>query len=98
MSTDIPPGVHGSAAPPRNGFGIASLALGIVQFPVGLFCVLGIICGALAIIFGWLGMGRASRGEATNGGQAKAGFILGIVGVVLALAFAAILIVVAASD
>ncbi len=67
--------------------GIAALVLGIAQFPLGLFCFLGLICGILAIVLGRLGMGKAKRGEATNGGIAKAGLILGIVGVALLALF-----------
>jgi uncharacterized membrane protein len=58
--------------------GVASLVLGIIGL---LFA--GVILGVLAIIFGNIGMNRAKRGEATNGGMAKAGLILGIIGVVL---------------
>ncbi|MEU4352535.1 DUF4190 domain-containing protein [Streptomyces sp. NPDC023838] len=68
---------------PLNGFGTTALVLGIVS--VVLFCLwgLGIILGILALVFGFLGRGRARRGEATNGGQALAGIILGAVGIVV---------------
>jgi len=58
--------------------GTAALVFGILQF----FCfpLLGSI---LAIIFGRIGMTRADQGLATNRGSAKAGFILGIIGLVL---------------
>jgi len=70
------------AAPvtPSNGMGIASLIFGIVQF----FCI-PFIGGILAIVFGRIGINKAKRGEATNGGVAKAGFWLGIVGLVLSV-------------
>jgi uncharacterized membrane protein len=58
--------------------GTAALVLGIVQF----FC-LGTIGAILAVIFGKIGMNRADQGLATNRGAAKAGFILGIIGLVL---------------
>ena len=66
---------------PRNGFGVAALVLGIIGL------LFGLIFGVLAIIFGSLGMKRAQRGEATNGGQAKAGFILGIISVALGVVY-----------
>ena len=68
------------AAAPSNGMGVAALIMGILQF----FC-LSIVGAILAIIFGKIGMDKAARGEATNGGVAKAGFILGIIGVILSV-------------
>ncbi len=76
---------------PRNGLGLASLILGIVGFPVSLFCFLGVICSILAIVFGYIGGNRAERGEATNAGQAKLGLILGVIGIVFMIALIAIL-------
>ncbi|MFN8126192.1 MAG: pentapeptide repeat-containing protein [Candidatus Nanopelagicales bacterium] len=58
--------------------GSAALVMGILQF-----VCLGFLGSILAIIFGKIGMNKANRGEATNGGVAKAGFILGIIGLVL---------------
>ncbi|AXE23222.1 hypothetical protein C0216_06930 [Streptomyces globosus] len=78
-------------AQPRNGFGVAALVLGIVAV-VG--CALNFIAvglGVAAIVFGVLGRSRAARGEATNGGMALAGLILGVTGALLGalmLAFA----------
>ncbi|WP_194926484.1 DUF4190 domain-containing protein [Catenulispora pinisilvae] len=66
-------------APPvrrRNGMGVAALVLGVVGFLVG-------PCSILAIIFGRIGLNRVARGEATNRGVAQAGFVLGIVTLVL---------------
>jgi len=60
--------------------GIAALVMGILQF----FC-LGIIGSILAIVFGRIGMKRAAQGLATNGGVAKAGYYLGIIGVILSV-------------
>ncbi|MCW2743752.1 MAG: hypothetical protein JWM48_302 [Mycobacterium sp.] len=81
---------YGYGQPPRNGFGIAALVLGILAL---IFCwtiVGGILFGILAIIFGILGRGRARRGEASNGGLALAGLITGAVGLVLAVVFAVV--------
>ena len=76
--TPAPPVVPGTA--PSNGMGVASLVFGIVQW----FC-LPFIGSILAIVFGRIGINKAKRGEATNGGMAKAGFWLGIVGLVLSV-------------
>lgn len=72
---------------PANGMGIASLVLGLIS--VAGFCMygLGIILGVLALIFGLIGRGRVTKGEANNGGVALAGIILGSVGIVVSAAF-----------
>lgn len=54
---------------PKNGFGITALCLALVGLVFGLIPLTGfiaVICGALAVLFGLLGVGRAGRGEATN--------------------------------
>lgn len=63
---------------PQNGLGTAALTLGIL----GLFCF-PLISSLLAIIFGRIGMTRADQGYATNRGSAKAGFVLGIIGLII---------------
>lgn len=75
------------AKAPENGLGTAALVMGILQF----LC-LGLIGSILAIIFGKIGMNKADRGEATNRGVAKAGFILGIIGAVLTVIGTAIVV------
>ncbi|WP_228031631.1 DUF4190 domain-containing protein, partial [Streptomyces phyllanthi] len=78
-------GWPGMPPEPSNGMGIASLSLGIIG--AVLFCLwpLAIVLGALALIFGVIGHGKARRGEATNPGQALAGMICGAVGIALGL-------------
>jgi hypothetical protein len=73
--------------PPQNGMGVAAMVLGILS--CALFCMYGIlslVLGVLAIVFGTKGRKRAERGEATNHGQAQAGFIMGIIGTILGVA------------
>ncbi|MBV9013093.1 MAG: DUF4190 domain-containing protein [Pseudonocardiales bacterium] len=72
-------------APPRNGFGVAALVLGLLALLVSWTVIGGIILGALALIFGLLGQARAKRGEATNGGMSIAGVVLGIIGLLIAI-------------
>ncbi|WP_405805765.1 DUF4190 domain-containing protein [Streptomyces sp. NBC_00210] len=77
-------GQTGWQAAPANGMGITAMVLGILS--VCLFCLYGIVAvvlGVLALIFGILGRKRAQRGEATNGGMALAGIILGSVGIAI---------------
>jgi heme/copper-type cytochrome/quinol oxidase subunit 2 len=62
--------------------GVAALVLGIIAVVLFMTHVFAIVLGVLAVIFGGVGRGKASRGEATNGGQALAGLILGAVGIV----------------
>lgn len=87
-------GGYGSPYPygtaPKNGLGTAALVLGIIGVVLSWTVYLGVILGALAIIFGGIGLGRAKRGEATNRGSAMAGLVLGIV----AIALLALLVVV----
>ncbi|MFD0550099.1 DUF4190 domain-containing protein [Streptomyces rectiviolaceus] len=90
-----PPAYGWPAMPmaPANGMGVTALVLGIIA--AAGFCLwpLAIVLGILAIIFGSIGRGRAKRGEATNPGQALAGIICGIAGIVLGVALLVVLIV-----
>ncbi|MFI6860942.1 DUF4190 domain-containing protein [Streptomyces sp. NPDC050421] len=72
---------------PANGMGVASLVLGIISVVTFCMCGLGIVLGLLALIFGLIGRGRATRGEADNGGVALAGIITGAVGLVISAVF-----------
>lgn len=77
---------------PQNGMGTAALVFGILHF----FCF-PVIGAVLAIIFGKIGMNKAEQGLATNGGVAKAGFILGIIGAILTVIGIVVYIVVFAA-
>ncbi|MDP4691106.1 MAG: DUF4190 domain-containing protein, partial [Candidatus Nanopelagicales bacterium] len=74
-----PPPPPPSVPPPQNGMGTAALVLSIL----GLVGCIPLIGSILGIIFGRIGMKNAAEGRATNGGAAKAGFIIGIVSLVL---------------
>ncbi|MEU1048214.1 DUF4190 domain-containing protein [Streptomyces sp. NPDC005897] len=80
-------GWPGMQAPPQNGLGTAAMVLGILA--CALFCLYGVVSlvlGILAVIFGIKGRRKAESGLATNHGQAQAGFVMGIVGIVLGVA------------
>ncbi|HEY5336364.1 MAG TPA: DUF4190 domain-containing protein [Mycobacteriales bacterium] len=74
------------APPPRNGFGVTALVLGIIGLLTSWFLI-GVLPGVLAVVFGALGRGRAKRREATNRGMATAGIVLGILAIVVWIAF-----------
>lgn len=61
---------------PQNGLGVAALVLSIL----GIVGCIPFVGGVLGVVFGILGMKNADRGIANNKGTAKAGLIIGIVG------------------
>lgn len=69
-----------------NGMGIAALVLGILAILTCWFIVGGFF-GLLALIFGIIGRGKAKRGEASNGGMALTGIILGVISMLVAIVF-----------
>jgi uncharacterized membrane protein HdeD (DUF308 family) len=76
--------------PLRNGVGVAALVCGIVSLVLALlilFFPIAALLGLVAIILGIVGLSRASRGEASNRGQALAGLITGLLGLALAVFF-----------
>lgn len=82
-----PYGPYGMAAPsPRNGMGLAGMVLGIISVVLFITSWIAVILGILAIVFSAIGRGRVKQGLATNGGQAKAGLICGIIGTILGVA------------
>lgn len=77
---------YGGYAPPpsspQNGLGIAALVTAIIAL---LTVVGGVVLGVVAVILGFLGWGKAKRGEATNGGVAIAGIVLGFLSIIEAI-------------
>ncbi len=69
-------------AAPQNGLGIASLVTAIIAL---LSVVGGVVLGVVAVILGFLGWGKAKRGQATNGGVAVAGIVLGFLSIIEAV-------------
>lgn len=84
-----PPMPYGDYPPPvvRNGLGVAALVVGIVGIILCFTVVGGVIPGIVAVVLGLVGRARAKRGEATNGGVALAGIIVGAIAIVAGLAF-----------
>lgn len=67
---------------PKNGMGVAALVVAIIAL---ISVIGGVVLGIVAIVLGFLGWQRAKRGEATNGGIAIAGIVLGILSIVEAV-------------
>lgn len=91
-----PPGATphgGSPEQPSNGMGLTALILGIIAIPLVCCAYLGIPLGIVAVVLGWLGKGKAERGEATNRGQALAGLICGAIAVILGILLLLLLVI-----
>jgi hypothetical protein len=85
MDASAPPSApvyHRTAAPMRNGLGVAALACGLAGILLGqvplLFFGSGAL-GVLAIVFGVIGIRRALRGSASNRAMAVTGLVAGVV-------------------
>ena len=75
----------------HNGLGVAAMVLGILSLVfMILFPPIGVVLGILALVFGIIGVRRVGRGEATNRGQAMAGWITGVIGLLISVALLAI--------
>ena len=78
------------AAAPKNGLGIAALIVGILSLPAAFTIFGGFILGVIAIVLGFIGYRRARTGEATNGGMAIGGIVLGVLGVIVSAVLIAV--------
>jgi hypothetical protein len=74
---------------PRNGLGVAALVLAIIALVASCSVIGGLVLGITAVILGFMGRGRVSRGEANNGGIAMTGIVLGALAVIISGAFIA---------
>jgi hypothetical protein len=86
----MPQGQQPYGAAPQNGMGTAALILSIL----GIIGCIPFVGGILGIVFGKMGMKNAEEGRANNYGQARAGFIIGIISLILWGVIAAIYIIV----
>jgi hypothetical protein len=82
-----PPQPYASYTPPptapKNGLGIAALITAIISLPAALSVFGGFLLGIVAVVLGFIGYNRSKRGEATNGGVAISGIVLGFLGIIL---------------
>ncbi|PJN42042.1 hypothetical protein CG747_05235 [Streptomyces sp. CB02959] len=82
--------------PPGNGMPIAALVLGLVGIGLGLFVVLFWVSwlpAALAVVFGCVGLSQVHSGRATKKAMALSGVIMGVIGLLLAVATAVFTVV-----
>ena len=95
-TTTAPTGPADQAAvqqAPRDGLGLAAFVLGVFGLILVFFIPVGFlgagIVGIIGLILGFLGRGRARRGQATNGRTALWGIILSALTVALSMYAAA---------
>jgi Domain of unknown function (DUF4190) len=81
----------------KTGRATAALVLGIISIPTFFIWPISVVLGILAIVIGTMARTDIRRHGYTNGGQAKAGIILGIAGIVLAIGFI-VVVAIAASN
>lgn len=70
----------------RNGAGTGAMVVAVTALVMSWSVVGGIVGGAVAIVLGIAGRGRARRGEADNGPVATAGAALGAVAIAVGIA------------
>lgn len=96
MSTTPPPPPPPPPAPvPAGGGGTSENSNGTIALVTGIlsFFVCPIILSIVAIVFGRKGMASAAAGRADNGGQAKAGYIMGLISLILGVIFIVLYII-----
>lgn len=81
-----PPAYAGPPQPSGAGMGIAGFVTGLIGLLLCWLPGLGVICAALGVIFGAIGMNQLKR-TGGNPGLAIAGLVLGVLGVVLFVVF-----------
>jgi len=78
------PPTAGSAK--RSGRAMTALIIGIISIPAAVIALLGVVLGIIAIVLGATARSDARRNRLLGEGQATAGLICGIVGLILGLA------------
>lgn len=88
-------GTAWAGAPLPQGTAVAAMVLGIVGLVLTATCwgsFVGILVAPLALVLGVVARRKADRGEAGGRGYATSGFVMGLVGTVLAALMVAFLI------
>jgi uncharacterized integral membrane protein len=79
----MPPQTQPARPVSGGGMATAALVFGILALITSFTLVGGLLLGLLALIFGVIGLRRASRGLALGRGRAIAGIILGVLAIVV---------------
>jgi hypothetical protein len=97
-SSDLPPAPPPMPTVPAttategsNGLAVASLVLGILAVVLFFTFWIPIVLGILAIVFGAIGIARANKMGGRQKGLAIAGIVCGAAGIVIGIAFFALL-------
>lgn len=69
----------------RNGFGVASVILGVIALPTSLL-VFGVVFGLAALATGIVARVRVTRDKAGNRAVAEVGIVLGAVSIIASVA------------
>ncbi|MFD2077628.1 hypothetical protein SAMN05421678_112140 [Actinopolymorpha cephalotaxi] len=88
MSEQVHASVSGPGESGRNGFGLASLTLGIIGLSIAwipLWGFLAVVLGAAGLVLALLGFVRLRRGRANNASVAIAGGTSSLMAVLVAL-------------
>jgi hypothetical protein len=80
-----------TAAEGSNGFAVASLVLGLLAVVLFFTIWIPFVLGILAIVFGAIGISRANKMGGRQKGLAIAGIVCGAAGIVIDIAFLALL-------
>jgi chromate transport protein ChrA len=76
-----PPDSGDPAGNSKNGFGVASLVVGVLALLVSLTVVGGLVLGVLAVILGVIARAQFRHGQASNGDIAMTGVVLGVLAI-----------------
>jgi hypothetical protein len=78
------------AAGTKSGMAVAAMIVGILSIPAILIPILAIILGIVAIVLGAVAKGQIRKSGMSNAGQATAGIVCGVIGLVGAIVFIAV--------
>lgn len=81
-----PYGYGQPAAAPANGLGVAALVIGIIALVLCWVPFVGLL-GIVAVILGFIGIRRVSRGAATNRGMSITGVVTGVLATLAGIAW-----------
>ncbi len=90
--SNVPPGYPAGSAPGRSlpqGLAVASLVLGIIGVLTS-WILIGGLLGLVALILGFVALGKAKRGEAGGRGMAIGGIVTGAIALLITIGIVAL--------